>query len=99
MSVLKFWDGAQWVAINNVGQQGATGAAVSGVTGVAGLGVTGLMGATGVDTVGTDPSFNTVTLTGNLNGTTGMVGNILFGIGDPPSPTGIQIGTVYYKYA
>lgn len=46
-----------------------------------------------------DPSFNSVTITGNDDGTTQKVVNVLYGITDPPSPpTGIPDGTLYLKY-
>lgn len=80
--------------VGNTGTQGSTGVAGLGETGV--QGETGAQGITGV--IDSDPYFNSVKIVGDLNGTTGMVGNILFGTGTAPSPTGIQIGTLYFQY-
>jgi hypothetical protein len=46
-----------------------------------------------------DPSFNSVTITGDGDGSTQKVVGALYGITDPPTPpTGIPNGTLYLKY-
>jgi hypothetical protein len=61
-------------------------------------GATGIRGATGVTNLGTDPSFNSVTITGNNAGNANLVAPIRYGTDNPPSlPTG-PYGTLYIQY-
>jgi len=94
------------------GETGSSGigeTGIQGLTGIPGVGsvsgdtapsdpFTGMLWYDASETTNPDMILNSLEITGDLSGTTAMVGNILFGTGDPPSPTGIQIGTVYYKY-
>jgi hypothetical protein len=44
------------------------------------------------------PSFNSVTITGNVDGTSNTVAPIRYGTGDPPATAGIPFGTIYIQY-
>lgn len=81
----------------DTGIQGIGYTGLSGETGLQGIqGETGTQGHTGV--IGTDPTFNSVTITGNSNGTSQKVPGLLYGTGTPPSPSGIPYGTIYIQY-
>jgi len=82
-------------AEGTVGSQGETGA-----EGTAGSqGETGSQGVTGLSGGAvTDPSYNSVTITGNSDGSSALVLGILYGTSLPPSTSGLAYGTIYIQY-
>jgi hypothetical protein len=94
----------------NTGFYGRTG--VQGIQGIQGIqgdvgpqGVTGFYGRTGLHgltgiagPIVSDATFNSVTITGNIAGTSNIVVPIRYGTGDPPATAGIPYGTIYIQY-
>jgi hypothetical protein len=45
-----------------------------------------------------NPSYNSITISGDHDGSAAKVVAVLYGTGSPPTPTGIANGTLYLQY-
>jgi hypothetical protein len=62
-------------------------------------GETGMMGVTGPSGgSSSDPTFNSVTISGANTGESNLISPVRYGVDDAPAAAGTPYGTIYYQY-